>query len=293
MQNISLAKPFHKLRRSDDEMSVRDVVQFLRDGKRWIIGTILLCLAAGGAYALFAPARYEASANIEMATVAGTAVEAPNILAEKLKLPLYYSTATFRACHAENERPSPGEFLVDELKPAVNKNAPIVNVTFRGHSPGVAHDCLESVIADVKRNQSVLLKPILDTKKSQLFALQQKLEIAEKLITLLPVKNKEFVFDDPKFSGSALLLATLLAKESEIKDLRNQINDMQIALAEPQTKSTSLVTPIYAPDIKAEPKTLLVLLSSAIAGVFLGILLWAAKKAFSVQNNETVTARAA
>lgn len=293
MQNITLAKPFPTIRRSDDEMSVRDVVQFLKDGKRWIVGTILLCLLLGGAYALFAPARYEASANIEMATVAGTAVEAPNILAEKLKLPLYYSATTYQACHAENELPSPGEYLVEALKPAVNKNAPIVNITFRGKSADIARDCLASVIADVKRNQGVLLKPILDTKKSQLFALQQKLEIAEKLITLLPVKNKEFVFDDPKFSGSALLLATLLAKESEIKDLRNQINDMQIALAEPQTKGTSLVTPIYAPDIKAEPKPLLVLLSSAIAGIFLGILLWAGKKTFSGKENETVTARAA
>jgi LPS O-antigen subunit length determinant protein (WzzB/FepE family) len=67
------------------------------------------------------------------------------------------------------------------------------------------------------------------------------------------------------------LLATTLSKENEVKDLRTQINDLEIALAEPQTKETYLTTPINAPNIRVEPKRSLIALGSIVGGVFLAI----------------------
>ncbi|RJG02940.1 Wzz/FepE/Etk N-terminal domain-containing protein [Noviherbaspirillum sedimenti] len=281
MQNILLATPSNITTIPEEEMNLHDIVQFFKDGKRWIIASTLICLLLGGTYAMLTPAKFEASANLEMAMVAGTPVEVPSILAEKLKLPLYYSSETFNACQVEKALPSPGQVLASQLKPVANKNAPIVSIRFKGLSPDAAQRCLTSVISDVSKNQGALSKPILDTKKSQLHTLERKLAEAEKLLALLPVKDMKFVFDDGKFSASALLLATLMTKDHEITELRNQINDKQLDLAEPQTKGTTLVTPIYAPSGPVEPNKALIVLSSAIAGILFGLMFLAGRKVFA------------
>jgi LPS O-antigen subunit length determinant protein (WzzB/FepE family) len=63
-----------------------------------------------------------------------------------------------------------------------------------------------------------------------------------------------------------------LSKENEIKDLRTAINDLEIALLEPQTKEAFLTTPIYAPLKKVSPKTPIVLAVSLFGGLFLGLM---------------------
>jgi len=279
MQNTT-APENSSINQQSEEISLRDIVQFLKEGRRWIISTFIGFILIGIAYLSFAPPKYDAFANITMASVADKAVEGPDILGEKLKLPLFYSNDTLTACNVQNERPTPGQFLAENLNRAINKNAPIVSINFRGASPELAKQCLEAVISDIRRNQNILSKPILDAKKSQVLLLQEKINSAEKLAAKLPITQLKFNFDDPKFSASALLWATIIGKESEVKDLRAQLHDLQITLTEPQTRETALVTPIYAPPIKAAPKATLVLLSSAIAGLFIGMLLWAIRKMF-------------
>lgn len=273
---------------TENEVTLQDIARFLKEGKRWIITTILFCSSVGAIYALLAPAKYGATAAIEMASVASTPVEKPQILAEKLKLPLYYSANTHKACGVENELPTPGEFLASQLKPTANKNSPVVSITFQQTTPQGASRCLESVLADIKRNQDILFKPVITLKTNQLRILQKKLEEANKLITQLPIKSMNFVFENPKFGASALLLATFMAKENEVRDLKNQIYEMEINLAKPLTQETNLVTPIYTSDSKVAPKSALIILASAIGGIVLGILLWALRKAFLKQSRRTI-----
>jgi hypothetical protein len=50
--------------------------------------------------------------------------------------------------------------------------------------------------------------------------------------------------------------------------LRAKIGDLEIALAEPQTKEASLTTPIYAPSARVEPnRSRIVLLGGIVGGV--------------------------
>lgn len=279
MQNTSSPENVNNNEKAE-EISLREIVQFLQEGKRWIISALVIFMLIGVAYLWLTPPQYSASANIIMASVADKSVEEPDMLAEKLKLPLYYSENSFKACNVLDENPTPGEFLAENLKRAVNKNAPIVSIKVKGDTPDQARQCLEAVISDIRKKQNILAKPILDTKKSHMRLLQQKIAAAEKLTEKFQAEKLKFNFDDQKFSASALLLATIIEKETEVKEWRYQLNDLEITLAEPQTKETTLVTPIYASPAKTEPKALLVLLSSAIAGLFFGIVLWAIRKSF-------------
>jgi hypothetical protein len=87
----------------------------------------------GLGYGLIAPAKYQATANIQVGRVAGIDVETPATLVEKLKMPLYYSQKTYLACNVMDEV-DPSEEITKTLKPTLSKTAPIVTISYREKS---------------------------------------------------------------------------------------------------------------------------------------------------------------
>ena len=255
----------------EDEISLKDIIDFLVESWKSILATGVLGVLAAGTYIAVTPNMYQATANIQVAKVAGTDVESPAILIEKLKMPMYFSQKTYSACNVMDDF-LPGEEIAKSLKPTLSKTAPIITVSYKEESPEIAQKCLEGVLEDVRTNQNQLAKPILDAKSYQLINLKQKLESAEKTLKMLPSKNSNFDFTDSKFSASTLLLATTLNKENEIKDLRTQVNDLEVSLTEPQTRETFLAAPIYAPKQKVSPKRAITLLGGLMGGLFLGLV---------------------
>jgi LPS O-antigen subunit length determinant protein (WzzB/FepE family) len=125
-----------------------------------------------------------------------------------------------------------------------------------------------------------------------------KLVAAEEFVEKFSKDGVQFKFGDPQFSASALLLSTLINKQNEIKDLEiqisalemeiganltdkdqrvriltNEVTAMKNALTTPSTKPASFAAPIYAPNVKVEPKPSIVIPLGLIAGGFLGLLL--------------------
>ena len=254
----------------EDEISLTEIIDFFKESWKQLILGAVVGGAIGVGIALLLPSKYQATAYIQVAKVANADVEAPNILLEKLKMPLYYSQKTFSECNVENTT-EPGKAIANGLKPTLAKGAPIISISYKEKNIDDAKKCLESVLNDIQTNQNEIAKPIFEQKKNQLLNLKQKLESAEQFTKLLSSKKPNFDFSDSKFSSSTLLLATTLSKENEVKDLRVQINDLETALAEPQTKEAYLTTPINAPNVRVEPKRSLIALGSVIGGVFLTI----------------------
>jgi hypothetical protein len=114
----------------DDEISLIDILLFLKASGGNIVKSTSVCLLAGGVYYFSVPKMYEASAAIQMARVAGELVETPAVLLEKMKLPLYFSSATLQACGSDGGLSSQTKF-VDKIKPSINKSAPIVSFVTR------------------------------------------------------------------------------------------------------------------------------------------------------------------
>jgi len=254
----------------EDEISLLEIVDFFRESWKQILVSGIVGGTLGVGYALISPSIYQATANIQVAKVAGSDVETPSVLVEKLKMPMYYTQSTFTACNVM-KRAEPGDTIAKGLKPTLSKNAPIISFTYKEKSTEDAKKCLEGVLNDIRTNQNILAKPILESRNNQLANLKQKLGSAEKISKILSTKNPNFDFSDSKFSASSLLLATTLNKENEVKDLRTQISDLEIALAEPQTKEAFLTTPIYAPSARVEPKRTRIVLLGGIAGGVLAI----------------------
>jgi capsular polysaccharide biosynthesis protein len=260
------------------EISLLDIYMFFKDGWKLIAASTLAFSLAGIAYALLATPIYEATANIEMAVVTNSVVETPTVLAEKLRIPTYYSDETTNACGSDDSQAT-GESLAQDLKPAINKNAPILIISYRSKSVDKAKKCLEAVLENIRVDQNKISKPILSSKQHLLKSLEDKLESAEKIKHQYGGKALSFDFNDPKFSASTLLMSTLLANDREITDLRNQIFELNTALSAPQTREAYLSAPIYAPSKRVEPRRSRIVLGAALGGIFLGLFFLLGQKA--------------
>lgn len=255
----------------DDEIELKDIYAFLKNEAQ-LISTIAACFSVLGSIAAFTlPVKYQAITSFQMAVVANQPVEPPSTLLEKLKQPLFYSAPTISACEL-SESSSSGEDLVKALNPLLSKTAPIITISYKAHSADAAKACLSHVMIDIQNQQEKIAKPLIEALKSQLSTAQEKLAIAERLKSKLAGKNFHFDFNDTKFSASALMLSTVLNKESEAKELYNQINDLTLKLAEPHTKKASTLTEIYSPASRTEPKRMLIISGGLILGMIFGVI---------------------
>jgi LPS O-antigen subunit length determinant protein (WzzB/FepE family) len=271
MNNIAMTKLTEEaMEHSEDEISLLDIIQFFIDNKLHIAISTFACGALGLAYGLITPPKYEASMSLQMAVVANTPVEAPAVLLEKMKLPTYFSVGTLNACKMTDST-NPGADLSKQLKPLVNKNAPFITTSFRAPSTDEAKTCLQAVLADVRSQQKILAEPIIKQKQTYLATLKDKLESAEQVAKFLALQKQDFQFKDDKFSANALVLATRLSKDNEVKDLRNQIVDLELALSEPQTRETFLAAPMFSSPHKVAPSRSLILAIALMAGFMLGV----------------------
>lgn len=262
---------------SEDEISLTDILFFLQDSIGSVILSVLACVILGGAYYFSTPKLFEASATIQMAMATGNPVETPTVLLEKIKLPLYFSQAAWTACDTQEDT-TPSRKIAEKIKPILNKSAPFIGFTVQAQSKQEAKECLQAVIFDIAAKQAELAKPILDQKRTQITQLEEKLQLAEEISKSLSPNKLGTNFPDTQFASRALILATTLSNSREIKDLTNQINDAKVSLEEPQTKPTSMPTPIYAPEFAVNKRPVFTLGISLVLGIFIGLLVTGFRK---------------
>lgn len=254
----------------EDEISLLDIIRFFIDNKVFIGVTTALSGLMGLIIGFWLPAQYEATMNIQMAMVADSPIESPGMVVEKMKLPLYFSSSTREVCDSDQEM-TPSRTLAKKLNPILNKNAPFIGLSYRGDSQEAAKKCLQAVLEDVRNKQSILSEPIIRQKQVYLAALKEKLTTAEQAAKIFSSQKQDLQFKDDKFSPNALILATRLSMDNEIKDLRNQIVDLEISLSAPQTQETYLAAPLYASPQKVSPSRSLILAIALLGGFMLGI----------------------
>jgi len=258
-------------RAEDDEISIIDILIFLKASGGNIVKSTLVCLALGGAYYFSVPKMYEATATIAMATVAGGPVEAPAVLLEKMKLPLYFAPATLQACGSDGQLNSQAKFF-DKIKPAINKSAPLVSFATQAQSTQEAKACLSAVIAEVNSNQAEIAKLLIDQKKQKLSQLSYQLKLAEDKPKNFPTTKSSDGSLHTQFSALALGMPFTLAYAIEMSDIRKAINNLETSLIPPQTQPLSLAAPLYAPEVSINKRPLFTLGLSLALGVFLGLL---------------------
>ena len=260
-----------QLQAEDDEISLVDILLFLKASGDNIVKSTLACLFAGGIYYFSVPKMYEASATIEMATVAVEPVETPAVLLEKMKLPLYFSPATLQACGSDGGLSSQAKF-VDKIKPSINKSAPMVSFVTKAPSTQDAKACLNAAIDEVSNNQDAIAKPLLLQKKQKLQQLGEQLKLTEEIRKTITAPKGNSNVSDAQFSARTLYISFSTANATEINDLRSQISTLENVLIAPQTHSVVLASSVYAPEVFVNKRPLFTLGICLALGMFLGLL---------------------
>lgn len=305
----------------DDEISLLDIYEFLKEGWITIISATVLGGIVGIGAAFVLPERFLASGSIQPARVIGNDIESISVLSEKMRSPTFYTQKTLEICGVA-EKTDPGQTLANALNPNVARNSAFVTVAFESESNNTSIACLNAVLEDVVHTHATLKKPVLEKAMNDLSQLKQRLEIAkikhaqelkqnqeqlqalkEKLKTARQFVDRfasnasRFDFRDEQFSASSLLLATIINKQNEVKDLQVQINNLEMKVAasltgredellalekqiadvergllEPMTQPAKFPTPIYSPPNKVEPKRSLIVAISVLVGGFLGLI---------------------
>ena len=255
----------------DDGISLLDILLFLKASGGNIVKSTLICLLTCGVYYFSVPKMYEASATIEMATVAGEPVESPAVLLEKMKLPLYFSAATLQACGSDGGLSSQAKF-VDKIKPSINKSAPMVSFVTQAPSTQEAKACLNAAIAEVSNNQDAIAKPLLLQRKQKIQQLSEQLKLTEEIGKTITMLKGNSNVSDTQFSARTLSMSFSTANATEINDLRSQIGTLENALIAPQTHSVAFASSVYAPEVSINKRPLFTLGLCLALGVFLGLL---------------------
>jgi capsular polysaccharide biosynthesis protein len=260
----------------EDEISLKDIVDFLIESSKAIILTGLLGLVGSIGYLWVTPNQYQATAQIQMAQISannnntnplGVNVEDPNLLMARFRLPSNYSTQEIVACGFESSK-SPFEDLVATVKfSAVKGVGSMIELKINRDSKELAIACAQSIFNSIKASQNEVIRPYIEEAKTLLVKYQDRLTNSQSLVSRAD-------------KSGAALSAAYLANRDEVKFLTEEILRLNTFITTSDTRQTKLVSPIYASDAPVAPKKKLALIAGLFAGLFLGLLLEFGKRVY-------------
>ena len=259
-----------KTPKDEDEISLWDIVNFLKEGWTSLAGGLVLGLVGAVGFVVVSPTQYEATAVIQPATVGmpttttttttkGAEVEPVAQTLERLKLATFYSEALVQACQAPSALA-----LTGGVKASQVKGNSLIQVSYRAPSTAVAEACVNAVVAQLVKSQTATAEPVIKTLEEQLVLTRKQLTEAESFQGQL---EKRAVSSS---DGASLLMLNALSKREEIVRLQKLLVEQKVQLSAPLTQPMQLLEPIYTPEKAVAPKKLPVLAGGQFGGLVLG-----------------------
>jgi LPS O-antigen subunit length determinant protein (WzzB/FepE family) len=266
---------------AEEEISLIDILRFLKGAYKMILVFGILGIAAAFAYLVITPKQYEASAKIAMANIGaannnnsplGINIEEPASLISRLSTPTSYTPETLVACGLQDQA-NPA-LALSSIKLTVPKGvANQVELKTFGGSQQVAQDCALAVFDLIKTTQAQIVAPYIEEAKIKLADNQERLQ-----------KAKEVVARSDK-SGAAMS-ASYLSTRDEIRYLLDEITAIKNVVSSNQHRATRMVAPIYASDMPIAPKKRIILAAGLFCGLFLGFLIALARQMITKFNSQ-------
>lgn len=251
----------------DDEISLLELWQILVKRKGLIVACLLVCLAAGAAFAFLKAPVYEADVKLRIGQVKSDADAPPALLdvAEELSSLILAQYGEDVAQGVKRERP----FIT---KASVQKGVTTtLQLTAEGDTPEDAARLLEEVVSDVRKAHTTMyednLKPIAERLKNldeQRKALQQQYGDITALVDQLKERD-------------SVQASLVMIERGPITTAINELDTERLRLSQqimpPQTRPTDLIGEITAPAKPSKPKKALVLALAAVLGLMGGVML--------------------
>jgi uncharacterized protein involved in exopolysaccharide biosynthesis len=254
-----------------NEISLLDILRFLKGAWKVIAILGLIGVALSTAYLAITPKQYEAVAQITMAQIGaannnnninplGVNIEEPALLIARMSSPTSFTPQVIEACGLQDQA-NAALALSKSIKLTLPKGvANVVELKTFGPSPQAAQECNLAIFELIKTTQSQIVAPYIAYAKVKLD------DDIERL-----AKAKDFIAKADK-SGSAMGAAYLSTRD-EIRFLLDEITALKNIILSNQSRATRMVAPIYASDAPIAPKKRVALAAGFLGGLFLGLLI--------------------
>ena len=271
-----------QLSQSEDEISLPDILSFLKSAWKTITIFGLIGIVLSIAYLVITPRQYEATAQIVMAQIGatnsnlnplGVNIEEPALLMVRLVVPTSFTPTEIAACGFEG-KPDAAAALAKAIKLVPVRGVPnVVELKTFGNSPEAAKDCANAIFDFTKTSQAQIVAPYIEEAKIKLADDEQRINRAKELVSRSD-------------KGGSAMSAAYLSTRDEIRYLLDEIMGLKNILASNQNRATRLLAPIYASDIPISPKKRIALAGGLFAGLFLGLLIALARQMISRLKSE-------
>ncbi|AWW44046.1 Wzz/FepE/Etk N-terminal domain-containing protein [Polynucleobacter paneuropaeus] len=289
----------------DCEISLLDILRFLKSAYKTILVFGALGLAIAIAYLVITPNRFEAVAQIQMAQTSGANnnninninnnnnlnninnnnnlnslginVEEPALLIARLSSPSSFSAGAIAACGQQAQSNSALAAVQTIKLTPIKGISNVVELKTVGPTSEAASICAQAIFELIKTSQAQIQAPYLEEAQTRLVEDKSRLDQAKALVAKADK------------SGAVMGAAAYLSTRDEIKLLSDQMALLQDVILFSQSHVTRLVSPIYASDNPVAPKKRIALLVGLSGGLLMGLLIalgrqiWAKLKS---QNNE-------
>jgi hypothetical protein len=260
----------------DDEISLLDIIKFLKGNLRGILFFVIIGGILGGILGKNTGPIYKGSVLISPAKISGQFVVDPKITLTKLDMNSYYSKETFLSCNPDlyKEKNEVIDFDMSAIvKASITKDGGLIELTMNQKNKAVIKNCLEQVISDIRQSQNIIAKPLIESKKIELTLAEEKLKVSEEFrIKLNDIQIRKLKTNDSRFSTDLLYTNMLMLNASDIRELLEQLNKIKTELSSEQTKPADKVLPINIKK-KSFPSLKLGILLGLFLGFGLGLFI--------------------
>jgi capsular polysaccharide biosynthesis protein len=267
--NQNTSEKFHaQVQINESEISLLDILVFLKRSYKLIAIIGILGVAASFAYLLITPKQYQASAQIQMAQISagntinplGINIEEPSLLIARLSSPTSYPAEIAKACGLDSAKDAQA-ILSNLVKLTIPKGvANVVDLKIISTSPEASVNCAQAVFDLIKITQAQITKPYILEAKARLLDIQERLAKAQDLVMRAD-------------KSDSAMGAAYLSTRDEIRFLLDEMTPLKNVAATNEYRATRLLAPIYASGDPIAPKKRNVLLAGLFGGLFLGFLI--------------------
>ncbi|MBT8547947.1 hypothetical protein G6680_04960 [Polynucleobacter paneuropaeus] len=256
------------------EISLLDILRFLKGAYKTILVFGALGLAIAIAYLVITPNRFEAVAQIQMAQTSGANnnnnnnlnslgvnIEEPALLIARLSSPSSFSAGAIAACGQQAQSNSALAAVQTIKLTPIKGISNVVELKTVGPTSEAASICAQAIFELIKTSQAQIQVPYLEEAQTRLVEDKSRLDQAKALVAKADK------------SGAVMGAAAYLSTRDEIKLLSDQMALLQDLISFSQSHVTRLVSPIYASDNPVAPKKRIALLAGLLGGLLLGLLI--------------------
>ena len=263
----------------DDQLSLLDLVAFIRRNLGILLGGALIGGVLGLAIAFILPAEWEASALVRIGQLGnagdpGKTIEPSLQVVDRIKNKSFQNDVLKVLGVAIDDNDAKAKVFRDTLKVKLEKSE-LISLTLRGMSPDEAKQNMNAVVNELKNIHLRMLVPTVSRWHQELASIELELKEAntdaERLAKSLAGQSD--ALNNKNFSQAALLSNILIAREGELRGFR----DRKLMLEERRSPERTFATDVLGRvEVSIKPvfpiKTLFAV-AGLVIGLFLGLLL--------------------